>query len=44
MDCQLFPFFFDRKNDEAWGLGFTDDRYFKLRLLSLHDTGITSFL
>ncbi|MBO7559518.1 MAG: transposase, partial [Bacteroidaceae bacterium] len=24
--------------------GFTDDRYFKLRLLSLHDAGITSFL
>ena len=24
--------------------GFTDDHYFKLRLLSLHDTGITSFL
>lgn len=24
--------------------GFTDDRYFKLRLLALHDAGITSFL
>ncbi|MBR3529879.1 MAG: transposase, partial [Bacteroidaceae bacterium] len=24
--------------------GFTDDHYFKLRLLSLHDAGITSFL
>jgi hypothetical protein len=25
-------------------LGFTDDRYFELRLLALHDAGITSFL
>ena len=24
--------------------GFTDDRYFKLRLLALHDAGITPFL
>ena len=24
--------------------GFTDDRYFELRLLALHDSGITSFL
>ena len=24
--------------------GFTDDRYFELRLLALHDAGITSFL
>jgi len=24
--------------------GFTDDRYFKLRLLALHDAGITSFM
>ena len=23
---------------------FTDDRYFKLRLLALHDAGITPFL
>jgi hypothetical protein len=36
--------FWQKKDDEAWGLGFSDDRYFKLRLLSLHDTGITSFL
>jgi len=25
-------------------LGFTDDRYFKLRLLALHDADITPFL
>ena len=24
--------------------GFTDNRYFELRLLALHDAGITSFL
>ena len=24
--------------------GFTDDHYFELRLLALHDAGITSFL
>ena len=33
-----------RGADEARGLGFTDDRYFELRLLALHDAGITSFL
>jgi hypothetical protein len=40
----FFHSFLTEKNDEAWGLGFTDDRYFKLCLLSLHDVGITSFL
>jgi len=45
MDCQLFSILVGQiKDDEAWGLGFTDNHYFKLHLLSLHDTGITSFL
>jgi len=45
MDCQLSPFIYGKdQGDEAWGLGFTDDRYFGLRLLAMHDAGITSFL
>ena len=46
MDCQLFHVIFRNKikvmKREAYG--FADDRYFKLRLLALHDAGITPFL
>ena len=45
MDCQLSPFIFTKiKVMKREAYGFTDDRYFRLRLLALHDTGITPFL
>ena len=45
MDCQLSPFIFTKiKVMKREAYSFTDDRYFKLRLLALHDAGITSFL
>ena len=45
MDCQLFPFIFTKiKVMKREAYGFTDDRYFELRLLALHDASITSFL
>lgn len=45
MDCQLSPFIFTKiKVMKREAYGFTDDRYFKLRLLALHDTSITAFL
>ncbi|MBO6030021.1 MAG: hypothetical protein J6Q22_00960 [Prevotella sp.] len=46
MDCQLLYIILRNKikvmKREAYG--FTDERYFKLRLLALHDAGITPFL
>ncbi len=45
MDCQLFPSIFTKiKVMKRGAYGFTDDRYFRLRLLTLHDAGVTSFL
>ena len=45
MDCQLSHFIFTKiKVMKREAYGFTDDHYFKLRLLALHDAGITSFL
>ena len=45
MDCQLSPFIYTKiKVMKRGAYGFTDDRYFELRLLALHDAGITSFL
>ncbi len=45
MDCQLSTFIYTKiKVMKREAYGFTDDRYFELRLLALHDAGITSFL
>ena len=45
MDCQLSTFIYIKiKVMKRRAYGFTDDRYFELRLMALHDAGITSFL
>ena len=45
MDCQLSSFIFTKiKVMKREAYGFTDDRYFELRLMALHNAGITSFL
>ena len=46
MDCQLLYIILRNKIKvmKSESYGFTDERYFKLRLLALHDAGITPFL